>query len=115
MTQINGTGQDIMDLTEVPFQILAGADNPYYSEGQVITSSDSIVVIPLYDGSDLCPGGSCKSTVDVQGFLQLFVSGEGNPQGTVSSYVMNAGGCGNSTETAIDAWANPVIVRLIHN
>lgn len=110
-----GMGQDTMDLSVVPFQILAGADNPYYTEGQKITSSDSIAVVPLYDGSNLCPGGSCQSGVDVQGFLQIFIASEGDPSGTVTSYVMNAGGCGNSQQTAISAWANPVVVRLIHN
>jgi Putative Flp pilus-assembly TadE/G-like len=113
----DGTGQDILDLSLVPFEITAGANNPYYSEGQVVTSSDSVVVVPLYDGSNLCPGGSCSSTVDVQGFLQVFIAGEYPPSGTVTSYVMNAGGCGNQQPGAVsvDAWANPVVVRLIHD
>jgi Flp pilus assembly protein TadG len=112
----NNTGQDIMDIASLPFQITAGANNPYYPQGQVITSSDSIVVVPLYDGSNLCPGGSCSSTVDIQGFLQVFIEGEYPPSGTVSSYVMNAGGCGNNQETtSVDSWANPVVVRLIHD
>ncbi len=110
------TGQDTIDLATAPFQILAGANNPYYQEGNVITSSDSVVVVPLYDGSNLCPGGSCSTTVDVQGFLQVFINGEYPPSGTVTSDVMNAGGCGNSQiPTAVDAWANPVVVRLIHD
>jgi Flp pilus assembly protein TadG len=111
----SGTGQDTINLSVVPFEILAGADNPYYSEGQVITSSDSIAVIPLYDGSNLCPGGSCSSTVDVQGFLQVFIEGEYPPSATVTAYVLNAGGCGNSQASSIDAWDNPVVVRLIHD
>jgi hypothetical protein len=113
--EVNGTGQDSIDLSTVPFEILAGANNPYYSQGETITASDSVVVVPLYDGSNLCPGGSCANTVDVQGFLQVFISAEGNPQGTVTSDVMNAGGCGNQQASTINAWANPVIVRLIHN
>jgi len=109
------TGQDTIDLSVAPFQFLAGANNPYYPEGQVITSSDSVVVVPLYDGSNLCPGGSCNTTVDIQGFLQVFIQGEYPPSATVTSYVLNAGGCGNSQASTLDAWANPVVVRLIHD
>lgn len=113
--QANGTGQDVINLSVLPFEIIAGSNNPYYPAGQVITASDSVVVVPLYDGSNLCPGGSCTTTVDVQGFLQVFIQGEGQPQGTVTSYVMNAGGCGNSQlGGSVATWANPVVVRLIH-
>lgn len=110
----DNTGQDTLDTSVVPFEILAGANNPYYPEGKQITSSDSMVVVPLYDGSNLCPGGSCTSTVDVQGFLQVFIEGEYPPSATVTSYVINAGGCGNQAATPVDAWTNPVVVRLIH-
>jgi hypothetical protein len=111
----NGTGQDIMDITDIPFQIIAGEDNPYYPAGQVITSSDSIVVVPLYDGSQLSSGSSGTTTVDIQGFLQVFIQGVGGQQDTVTSYVMNAGGCGNQTASTLSSWSNPVDVRLIHN
>jgi Flp pilus assembly protein TadG len=110
----NGTGQDTLNLTQLPFQIVSGLNNPYYSPGQVITSSDSMVVVPLYDGANLCPGGSCSTTVNVQGFLQVFLQSEGSPQGTVTSYVINAGGCGNQKASSLETWANPVVVRLIH-
>ncbi len=115
----NGYGQDTLDESLTPFQMLAGSANPYFPEGDVITTSDSVVTVPLYDGSDLCPGGSCASTVNVQGFLQLFIIQEGPPSGTVTAYVLNVGGCGNWQPSealpASSAPADPVIVRLIHN
>ncbi|MCZ6515490.1 MAG: pilus assembly protein TadG-related protein, partial [Acidobacteria bacterium] len=58
--QNNGQGQDILNISTTPFQIFGGTSNPNpLLIGQVISSSDSIITIPLYDGHELCPGGSC--------------------------------------------------------
>lgn len=116
--EADGYGQDTLNLSQTPFQILAGSANPYFPEGDSITTSDSVVSVPLYDGSNLCPGGSCQTGVDIQGFLQLFVIQEGPPSGTVTAYILNVGGCGNwQPDKAIPSSAspsNPVVVRLIH-
>lgn len=120
------TGQDTISLDSSyspPFQIYAGANNPYYSSGTAITTSDSLVTLPLYDGQSLCPGGSCPSTntVTVVGFIQLFLKGEYAPQGTVDAYVVNVAVCNTAssgtTPVTIPGQTNgtPIPIRLIHN
>ena len=74
--------------------ITAGTSNPYYPAGTIVTKSDSVVTLPLYDGHQLCPGNSCGSTVMIVGFIQLFIIQERNPQATVEAYVMGVSGCG---------------------
>jgi len=60
----NGSGQDTINTSVTPFQMTGGSNNPIPAlQGQPIQSSDSIVTIPLYDGSQLCPGlGTCGVT-----------------------------------------------------
>ncbi len=84
----NSTGQDSLNTATVPFQItlamLASTNGPHRKpgitggganppnsslRGQIISSSDSIVATPRYDGHELCPGGSCGSLVTIVGFL----------------------------------------------
>lgn len=117
--EVDGAGQDTLDLSTTPFHVLTGTLNPYFPAGSPVTTSDSMVTVPLYDGSVLCSGGSCGRTVTVEGFLQLFVIQEGPPQGSVTAYVLNVAGCGNwQTSNSIPATANPadpIVVRLIHN
>jgi hypothetical protein len=117
-----GSGQDTLDLTTMT--ITAGGNNPYFSSGTVLTDSDSVVTAPVYDGTPLCPGGSCPSTVNVKivGFVQLFISGVTNPNGTVNAYVLNIGGSGTSGGGGKGGNGNPIVsgggspipVRLIH-
>ncbi|MCH8267805.1 MAG: hypothetical protein IH846_09835 [Acidobacteria bacterium] len=92
----NQTGQDILDTSSVPFQITGGSNHPNpYLRGQIISSSDAIVTIPLYDGHDLCPGGSCNSTVIIVGFLQIFITNvEKAAQGKINGVILNVAGCG---------------------
>jgi hypothetical protein len=94
--QPNQAGQDILDTSTLPFQIIGGSNNPNPAlRGQIISSSDSIVTIPLYDGHDLCPGGSCDPTVVIVGFLQVFIEGvDKTAQGLVTATILNVAGCG---------------------
>jgi hypothetical protein len=94
-------GQDVLNPTTL--QITAGTSNPHYPAGTIITSSDSIVTVPLYDGHELCPGSSCGSSVTIVGFLQIFIKQTDNGgggggscagQGAVTAYVMAVSGCG---------------------
>ncbi len=124
----NGSGQDILKTDTsgypvVPTQITGGLNNPYPGQaGQTISSSDSIVNIPLYDGSILCPGmgGSCGTFVNVVGYLQVFIKDETSPQGTVEAYIMNVSVCGSggsvpgSPPPPITS-TSPVPIRLIRN
>ncbi len=91
----SGSGQDILDTSSLPFKITAGSNNPFAPAGTPVSSSDSVVTVPLYDGTTLCPGGSCPETINVNivGFMQIFVKDETNPQGTVEAYIMNVAGC----------------------
>ncbi len=93
----NSGGQDTFDPTS--WTITSGG--AYSPAGTTITSSDSIVNVPLYSGQTLCPGNSCPSskTVSVLGLMQLFIARETSPQGTVKAYIMNIGGCGDSAST----------------
>lgn len=74
---------------------MGGAANPNPAlVGQAISSSPSIVTVPLYDGHPLCPGGSCGFTITIVGFLEVFVEKVGPPQSTTTGYIMNVAGCG---------------------
>ena len=91
----NSGGQDILNPAVSPYRITGGSNNPIPAlVGQFITSSDSIVTVPLYDGHELCPGGSCGVTVTIVGFMQMFVKGVKQPQNTVEAYILNVAGCG---------------------
>lgn len=119
--QQGNSGQDTMDPSTLV--ITGGWNNPYkLANVPNITSSDSIVTVPLYDGHTLCPGNSCPSQVSITvlGYLQLFIIGETN--GTVRAYVMNVIGCpdsassssnGGGTTPISGSGGSPIAVRLI--
>jgi len=129
----SGTGMDILNTTSTPFQFLAGSNNPLVLNQVIqanspISSSDSVVTLPIYDGATLCPGKSCPSTVTVTmvGLMQLFIKDETSPQGTVEAYVLNisanpsggggSGGSGGShAGTVSSGGSSPIPVRLVSN
>jgi Putative Flp pilus-assembly TadE/G-like len=122
----NPTGMDTFD--PASWTITAGSANPYGVTG-AIANSDSIVTIPIYDGTVLCPGNSCPSTttVTITGFIQLFVKYEdGSNQGNVYADVMNVSSCaagagsgsgggsgGTGGTTISTGGGSPIPVRLI--
>jgi len=128
--QSNGTGQDCISLDSantcgtpvnlgLPFVMYAGSNNPYSAPGSQVPTSDSLVTMPLYDGTVLCPGGSCPSTltVNVQGYLSTFITYE--KSGSVNAFVTGITPCGGGGDqnggVAIPAAAgNPVVLRLVH-
>src|SRR5207245_930121 len=84
--QSNGSGQDLLNTSTSPFTITGGSNNPNPAlRGQPVTSSDSFVTAPIYDGAQLCPGKSCPASVSatIVGFMQMFIVDETNPQCTV--------------------------------
>lgn len=112
----------------VPFEFLAGSDNPLVQAGTLPLGSatmvsDSLVTVPVFDsgsGAYAFP----SNTVTVIGFLQLFLepSGEAVVSGTgyeIDSTIVNMVGCGinsNLTQTAVPVYGNGatvVPVRLI--
>ena len=104
--------------TTYPFQILAGINNPLTSEGLAsgtpITSSTSIVALPIYDSSTQNINASGKTNVTFVGFLQVFINSVSS-QGNLNVTVLNVAGCGNgggSVGNPIPG-TSPVPVRLI--
>ena len=118
----SGGGQDTLTPAP-PFPMFAGFNNPFVPQGTVISTSDSVVNIPLYDGATLCPGASCPASVvvNIVGFLEVFIKEERNPQGTVDTYILNVAGCQGSTggsggggTTIVSSGGSLIPIRLIH-
>jgi hypothetical protein len=104
-----------------PLQIQVGSNNPLagsvLSSNDLVTTSDSLVTIPVYDQT--ANGGAPPTTVSVIGFLQVFVQhvfpGGGGPKlGEFRVTVVNVLGCGSSATGAPVSSAAAVPVRLIH-
>ena len=104
MTLIHQPGEDTIDTnTGPPFTIHAGRNNPLVLAGlipvgAVITTSDSVVTVPLYDGRELCPGGSCGFDVTIVGYLQVFVravTGGAGGGANINAVILNVSGCGS--------------------
>jgi len=114
-------GQDTLLTNVYPYEIQAGAGNPLVgANGTVITNSNSIVSIPIYDGNgstSLPVNGGNQAPVTIVGFLQVFINAvnAGGIDGSLNVTVLNVAGCG----TGVSALATPVYgtspvpVRLI--
>jgi Flp pilus assembly protein TadG len=113
-------GQDQLNTGTFPFQIQAGSSNPLAQDGLVanngiLTASNSIATLPIYDGTAL-PTGVQQPNVTIVGFLQVFIQ-ELNGQGRPVVYVLNVAGCGNGQTTTVSSnpvfGTSPVPIRLI--
>ena len=107
------SGQDTLDDTNYPFQIKAGDNNPLKISGNVITSSNSVVTVPIYDNTNnvIKPNGT--SSVTIVGFLQVFINGV-DTNGNVKVTVLNVSGCSNAATGSQTVFgSSPVPVRLI--
>ena len=116
-------GQDQFSVGTVPTAITAGYNNPNPALAAAstpnISRSDSVVTVPLYDGRNMCPGGTCNlETVPIVGFLQLGItySQNGSPV-TLHAVILNVIGCNPSTtgNPIVGTGLSPIPVRLIHN
>ena len=102
-----------------PFQIQAGFGSPLVKAGvvnsnDIITTSNSIVTIPIYDNSSGAALLGAGPQVTIIGFLQVFINTV-DSFGNVNVTVLNVAGCGNAV-VAGATYANgtsPVPVRLI--
>jgi hypothetical protein len=109
----------------LPFEFVAGADNPLVLTHEIspetdIMVSNSLVTIPIYNSTT---GSVPTSPVQVIGFVQLFLNpnGQATPTrgptgGEVMTTVINMAGCGAPGSTAqpiLGNGASPVAVRLI--
>jgi Putative Flp pilus-assembly TadE/G-like len=120
--------QDCLDTTVYPFLMKAGSSNPLIGKttgppptapptastlaaGDQISTSDSVVSLPIYDSTS----GGTPSTVNMIGFLQVFID-DVNDNGRFRVTVLNVAGCGNTPSGGAIFGAGPAIpVRLIQN
>ncbi len=125
----NGGGQDTINQNTL--QVTGGTNNPnpaYVNQPISWADSSSVVTLPLYDGHNLCPGGSCSSTVTIIGFMQIFIKDVTNGNAAnVEAYILNIAGCsstgsggggggngGGSGGGPTGAAGSPIAVRLVH-
>jgi hypothetical protein len=113
------SGADTINTGVFPFQIKAGDGNPLVTtgiipSGSVITSSNSIVTVPMYDDNPLVKLNGAKPDVTITGFLQVFINSVDATTGNINVTVMNVTGCGNTAATAV-AGSSPVPIRLVAN
>jgi Flp pilus assembly protein TadG len=118
-----GNGQDYLAPAgpapyTYPFQILAGGNSALISagvaSGSQITSSPSIVSLPIYDSGPpvITLNAFGKTPVTVIGFLQVFIN-NADTTGNINVTVMNVAGCGNAATNPPVFGTSPVPVRLI--
>jgi hypothetical protein len=100
-----------------PFQILAGSSNPLAGtlSGNPISSSTSIVSLPIYDNVTNIQGGATTDVTFI-GYLQVFINAV-DQNGNVKVTVLNVSGCGNGNTVPVSPNAvtstSPVPIRLI--
>lgn len=119
-TDTQPDGQDELDSRAYPFQILAGRSSPLVTSGlrrgSPITSSNSIVSLPIYDDSTVTTiNGSGTINVTIVGFLQVFINSV-DRWGNVDVTVLNVAGCSNGGGQPVGravTGSSPVPVRLI--
>jgi Flp pilus assembly protein TadG len=119
--QSSGTA-DLISTLPYPYQITAGSGNPLNASGSVITSSNSIVSLPIYttgagNSFALTPNAQNQVPVNIVGFLQVFIQTV-NPDGSLLVTVMNVAGCGNGSGAVSVAspaleGTSPVPIRLV--
>lgn len=107
----------------VPFEFIAGADNPIPGlDGNDVMVSDSLVTVPVFDSRPWSSGTDVTSPVTVIGFVQLFLNPTGAAVRTtgpnaynIGTKIINIAGCGTlaSGQPILGNGASPVPVRLI--
>jgi Flp pilus assembly protein TadG len=112
---INQTaGNDTLDTTTFPFQIRVGSGSPLIKAGvpagDTVTTSNSIVTLPIYDGTAL--GAGSQPPVTIVGFLQVFINSV-DDRGRPNVSVLNVAGCSNDATNAPVYGTSPVPIRLI--
>lgn len=105
-------GADSLETSVFPYAIRTGSGNPLGVSG-VVTTSNSIITIPIFDNSASLGAGTNPS-VNIVGFLQVFINsfdGNGNPYVTV----LNIAGCGAGVSESTQPLygSSPVPIRLI--
>jgi len=119
---LGATGQDVLEPLGAPptypFQIHAGTSNPLLAPGigvkpnDFITSSTSIVSLPIYDTATTINNTGGTTAVTIVGFLQVFINFV-DDTGNINVSVLNVSGCGNAATGTALTGTSPVPVRLI--
>lgn len=104
-TDTQPDGQDTLDYTAYPFKVLAGGSNPLLGSANPVTSSPSVVSLPIYDSAAVTVNGSGTTDVTIVGFLQVFINSV-DQWGNVDVTVLNVAGCSNGGGP--DPVGNPV-------
>ena len=115
-------GQDTLNDSAFPFQVLAGDLNPMVlnaglTSGTPISTSNSIVSLPIFDDSAVTVGGPGTTTqVTIVGFMQVFIN-QIDQNASMTVTVLNVTGCGNGSTTTVGSnpvgGTSPVPIRLI--
>jgi hypothetical protein len=119
------SGQDYLSQTPLgapaayPFQIFSGSGNPVIGSGGIvagtpITSSPSIVSVPIYDDTTATAVDESVTNVTFVGFLQVFINAI-DANGNILVTVLNVSGCGGGASAPADpvGGTSPVPIRLI--
>ena len=110
-------GADTLAPLTYPFQITMGAGNPLSTQGVtgLISTSNSIATIPIYDYNPAAPvaWSPPQQQVTILGFLQVFINFVDPTTGDMNVTVMNVAGCSNAATAQPVAGTSPVPVRLI--
>jgi hypothetical protein len=112
-----GNGQDTINATSFPFAIDAGSTHNGVAAGTQVTTSRSVVTIPVYQS---VPGSPPATTaVEVIGFVQAFVDSVDAVTGEPTIHILNVSACSASARASGGPAVglnegSPVPVRLIH-
>jgi hypothetical protein len=112
-----GNGQDAVDVTNFPFEIDAGSTHNGVAAGTQVTTSRSVVTIPVYHS---VPGSPPATTaVEVMGFVQAFVDSVNAVTGEPTIHILNVSACSASARASGGpavglGEGSAVPVRLIH-
>ena len=115
----SSSGQDTLNPyaapSAFPFDILAGTSTPLAGlAGKPISSSNSIVSLPIYDDAKTL-NTSGQTSVTFVGFLQVFINAV-DQFGNINVTILNVSGCSDGTGGAVGSPAlgsSPVPIRLI--
>jgi hypothetical protein len=116
-----GQGQDTITFAPGKVLSITGGDaNPdsNLQNVQNISRSDSIVTLPIYDDTNLCPSGTspCPTNATIRGFLQVGMTQvAASANGTLQGVILNASGCPPSPKPSVVSGGNvsSIPVRLV--
>jgi hypothetical protein len=111
-----GNGQDTIIANNLPFEIDAGSTHNGVATGNQVTTSRSVVTIPVYHSVPGSPPAT--TTVEVVGFVQGFVD-YADAVGEPTILILNVSACSASARASGGPAVglnegSPVPVRLIH-